>query len=219
MRIPENLDPARAAPLLCAGITAYSAMRHWDVQAGDKIGIAGLGGLGHVAVKFAKAMGAYVVVLTSSRNKVQDAFRLGANDVLVTDQPGSLAAFSNQLDFLIDTISVGHDVSRYLDLLCLDGTYVQIGIPEKPLSIPALGIIERRRNVSGARIGGLTETQQMLEFCSRHNIVADIEMISIEEINNAYARMRTNDARYRFVLDMASLHQNHAGGSVPVSPK
>ena len=217
LQIPSNLDPAGAAPLLCAGITTYSAMRHWDVQPGDKIGVAGLGGLGHIAVKLARAMGAYVVALTSSRGKARDAFRLGANDVFVTGEPGSLATLSNRLDFLIDTISVGHDVSQYLDLLCLDGTYVQVGIPERPLSIPAFGIIERRRNFTGGRIGGLPETQEMLAFCSRHNIVADTEIIPIDRINDAYARMLTNDVKYRFVLDMSSLHESHKHSSTACS--
>ena len=206
LRIPPNLDPAGAAPLLCAGITAYSAIRRWDIQPGDKVGVAGLGGLGHIALKLAKSMGAYVVVLTSSREKARDAFRLGANEAFVTDGSESLSFLSNRLEFLIDTISVSHDGSQYLDLLGLDGTYLQVGLPEKPLSIPARGIVERRRNFTGVRIGGLPETQEMLDFCGRHNITAETEVISIDKINDAYARMITNDVRYRFVLNMSSLH-------------
>jgi uncharacterized zinc-type alcohol dehydrogenase-like protein len=207
LRIPPNLPLAGVAPLLCAGITNYSAMRHWDVQPDDKIGVIGLGGLGHVAVKIARAMGAHVTVLTTSAGKIEDAFRLGANDVVVTTDPAALAPLANKLDLVIDTISTDHDVAMYLDTLGLDGTYVQVGIPEKPLSVPAFSVIARRRNFTGARIGGLPETQEMLDFCAEHNIVADIELISPAEINSAYERMVRNDVKYRFVIDMASLHE------------
>lgn len=205
LRIPTHLPLASVAPLLCAGVTNYSALRHWNVQPGDRVGVLGLGGLGHIAVKIARAMGAHVTVLTSSVSKVQDALALGAADVVVTRDRAALIPLTNTLDLILDTVSADHDIAAYLDLLNLDGTYVQVGIPEKPLSIPAFSVIARRRNFTGARIGGLPETQDMLDFCGKHGIVADIELISIVDVNTAYARMLENDVKYRFVIDMATM--------------
>jgi uncharacterized zinc-type alcohol dehydrogenase-like protein len=203
LKIPDNLPLAETAPLLCAGITTYSALRQWKVKPGDRVGVVGLGGLGHVGVKIAKAMGAHVVVLTSSPHKVTDALKLGADEVIVTSDSAAMKALANSLNVILDTISSDHDVTIYLDLLDLDGACVQIGIPEQPLAVPAFSLIARRRNLTGARIGGLAETQEMLGFCGQHGIVADIELLPLSEINTAYERMLRNDVKYRFVIDMA----------------
>jgi len=205
LRIPENLPLAGVAPLLCAGITNYSALRHWKVGAGDMVGVIGLGGLGHVAVKIARAMGAKVIVFTSSANKVEDALALGASSVVVTRDRSALEAWRNKLNLILDTVAADHDVNPYLDLLDLDGTYVLVGIPENPLSVHPFSVIARRRVFTGARMGGLRETQEMLDFCAQHGITADIELISIADVNTAYERMARNDVKYRFVIDMATL--------------
>lgn len=203
LRIPDNLPVAETAPLLCAGITTYSALRQWKVKPRDRVGIVGLGGLGHVGVKMAKAMGAHVVVLTSSPHKMADALKLGADEAISTSDAASMKALTNSLNVILDTISSDHDVTALLDLLDLDGACVQIGIPETPMAIPAFSLIARRRNLTGARIGGLPETQEMLDFCGKHGIVADIELLPLSEINTAYERMLRNDVKYRFVIDMA----------------
>ncbi len=193
------------APLLCAGITTYSPLRHWKVKAGQKVGIAGLGGLGHMGVKLAHAMGARVVVLTTSPSKEADARRLGADDVLVTRDPDALAKHAESFDFILDTIAADHDVSSYINLLKRDATLVQVGAPEKPLAVAVFSVIWRRRNFAGSLIGGIAETQEMLDFCGKHGITADIELIRMDAIEAAYERMKKSDVKYRFVIDMSTL--------------
>ena len=205
LRIPANLDPAAAAPLLCAGITTYSPMRHWKVSAGQKVGIVGLGGLGHMGVKFARAFGAHVVLFTTSPGKTADAKRLGAHEVVVSKDDAQMAAHADSFDFILDTVSASHDVTAYINLLKRDGNMVLVGAPEKPLAIAAFPLLFKRRSFSGSLIGGLPETQEMLDFCGEHNITSDIEMIRMDQINEAYERMLKSDVKYRFVIDMASL--------------
>jgi len=205
LRMPANLNLAAAAPLLCAGITTYSPMKHWKVSAGQKVGIVGLGGLGHMAVKFAKAFGAHVVLFTTSPGKVADGKRLGAHEVVVSTDEAQMKAQSDSFDFILDAVSATHDINAYLNLLKRDGNLVLVGAPEKPLPIAAFPLIFRRRSFSGSLIGGLPETQEMLDFCGQHNITADIEMIRMDQINTAYERMLKSDVKYRFVIDMASL--------------
>jgi uncharacterized zinc-type alcohol dehydrogenase-like protein len=205
LRIPANLDLAAAAPLLCAGITTYSPMRHWKVGAGQKVGIVGLGGLGHMGVKFAKAFGAHVVLFTTSPGKVADGLRLGAHEVVVSNNADQMAALAGTFDFILDAVAATHDVNAYLNLLKRDGTLVMVGAPEKPLPVAAFPLIMKRRSISGSLIGGLPETQEMLDFCGQHGITSDIEMIKIADINTAYERMLKSDVKYRFVIDMASL--------------
>ena len=205
-KVPENLDVKAVAPLLCAGITTYSPLRHWKVGPGQKVGIVGLGGLGHMGVKFAKALGAHVVMVTTSPEKGKDALRLGADEVLVSRDPEAMKKARGSFDFLLNTIPVGHDINPYLGLLKLDGAMVLVGaltaLEPAPLGVNLIG---GRKTVAGSLIGGMVETQEMLDFCGQHNIVSDIEMIGIGEINEAYERMLKNDVRYRFVIDMASL--------------
>ncbi|WP_438482023.1 NAD(P)-dependent alcohol dehydrogenase [Oleiharenicola lentus] len=205
LRMPANLDLAAAAPLLCAGITTYSPMKHWKVGAGQKVGIVGLGGLGHMGVKFARAFGAHVVLFTTSPNKVEDAKRLGAHEVVVSKDEKQMAAHAGSFDFILDAVSAEHDINAYMNLLKRDGNLVLVGAPEKPLPVAAFPLLFRRRSLSGSLIGGLPETQEMLDFCGQHNITSDVEMIRMDQINEAYERMLKSDVKYRFVIDMASL--------------
>ena len=205
LRIPANLNPAAVAPLLCAGITTYSPLRHWKVGPGQKVGIVGLGGLGHMGVKFAKAFGAHVVLFTTSPGKVADGKRLGAHEVVISKDEAQMAAHAGSFDFILDAVSATHDLNAYFNLLKRDGNLTLVGAPEKPLPVAAFPLIFRRRSFSGSLIGGLPETQEMLDFCGKHNITCDIEMIRMDEINTAYERMLKSDVKYRFVIDMASL--------------
>ena len=205
LRPPANLDPAGAAPLLCAGITTYSPLRRWKVQKGQKVGIVGLGGLGHMGVKLANAFGAHVALFTTSAHKTADAKRLGAHEVVVSKDPAQMEKHVNSFDFILDTVSAEHDINAYLNLLKRDATLVLVGAPEKPLALSASSIILARRQISGSLIGGLAETQEMLDFCGQHGITSDIEIIPIQKINEAYERMLRSDVKYRFVIDMASL--------------
>jgi uncharacterized zinc-type alcohol dehydrogenase-like protein len=205
LRMPSNLNLAAAAPLLCAGITTYSPLRRWKVGPGQKVGIVGLGGLGHMAVKFAKAFGAHVVLFTTSRGKVADAKRLGAHEAVISTDEAAMAAQAGSFDFILDAVSASHDINAYLNLLKHDGQIVLVGAPEKPLPVASFSLIMRRRSLSGSLIGGLPETQEMLDFCGQHGITCDIEMIRMDQINTAYERMLKGDVKYRFVIDMASL--------------
>ncbi len=205
LRMPANLNPAAAAPLLCAGITTYSPLRHWKVGPGQKVGIVGLGGLGHMGVKFARAFGAHVVLFTTSPGKTADALRLGAHEVVVSKDEAQMAAHAGSFDFILDAVSAQHDINAYLNLLKRDGNLVLVGAPEKPLAVAAFPLLFRRRSFSGSLIGGLPETQEMLDFCGQHNITCDIEMIRMDQINEAYERMLKSDVKYRFVIDMTSL--------------
>lgn len=203
--VPAGMDPAATAPLLCAGITTYSPLRHWKVGPGQKVGVYGLGGLGHMALKLARAMGAHVVLFTTSPGKEADARRLGAHDVVVSTDRDAMKAWRNSLDFIIDTVSAPHDINAALALLRRDGTLCQVGLPPAPLPLNVFSLTARRRNLSGSFIGGIAETQEMLEFCARHGIASDIELIPIQRINEAYDRLQKGDVKYRFVIDMASL--------------
>lgn len=205
LRIPAGLDLAGAAPLLCAGITTYSPLRHWKVGPGQKVGVVGLGGLGHMAVKFARAFGAHVVVFTTSPGKRDDALRLGAHEVVVSKNPDEMKKHAGSFDFILDCVSADHDINAYLDQLAPDGNLTLVGAPEKPLPVAAFGLIFGRRSLSGSPIGGLPETQEMLDFCAEHGITADIELIRMDQINAAYERMLKSDVKYRFVIDLASL--------------
>jgi uncharacterized zinc-type alcohol dehydrogenase-like protein len=205
LRIPANLNAAAAAPLLCAGITTYSPLRRWKVGPGQKVGIVGLGGLGHMGVKFARAFGAHVVLFTTSPGKTADALRLGAHEVVLSRDEAQMAAQAGSFDFILDTVSAVLDLNAYLNLLKRDGNLVLVGAPEKPMAVAAFSLIMRRRALSGSLIGGLPETQEMLDFCGQHNITCDIEMIRMDQINEAYERMLKSDVKYRFVIDMASL--------------
>jgi uncharacterized zinc-type alcohol dehydrogenase-like protein len=205
LRVPQNLDLASAAPLLCAGITTYSPLAHWKVGPGKKVGVVGIGGLGHMAVKLAKAMGAHVVVFTTSLSKVEDAKRLGADEVVLSKEQEQMNQYRGKLHFVLDAVSATHDINDYLRLLRVDGTLALVGAPEYPLPVAAFSLIPSRRSFAGSMIGGIAETQEMLDFCGKHNIVSDIEMINIQEINEAYERLLRGDVKYRFVIDMASL--------------
>ena len=205
LRVPSNLDLAGAAPLLCAGITTYSPMRHWGVTQGQKVGIVGLGGLGHMGVKFAHAFGAHVVVFTTSPSKAEDARRLGANEVVVSRNTDEMQAHAGSFDFILDTVAANHDINAYLNLLRHDGTITLVGAPETPLDVSAFSLIMGRRNFSGSLIGGIPETQEMLDFCGEHNITAEVEVIPIQKVNEAYERLLKSDVKYRFSIDMASL--------------
>ena len=205
LKVPESLDLAATAPLLCAGITTYSPLRHWKVSPGMKVGVLGLGGLGHMGVKFSHAFGAKTVVITTSASKVADALRLGADEVILSSDPAQMAAHAGSFDFILDCVSAEHDLNAYLNLLAVDGTLVLVGAPEQPIPVSAFAIIMGRRSFAGSGIGGLKETQEMLEFCAEHNIVSDIEMIKMDQINEAYERLLKSDVKYRFVIDMASL--------------
>jgi uncharacterized zinc-type alcohol dehydrogenase-like protein len=205
LRVSDRLDPAGTAPLLCAGITTYSPLRHWNVRKGQKVGIVGLGGLGHMAVKFASAFGARVVVFTTSPGKAEDAVRLGAHDVVVSKNPAEMQKEQGSFDFILDTVSAVHDVNVYLELLKRDGTLTLVGAPEAPVPVAVFSLLFRRRQLAGSIIGGIRETQEMLDFCAEHGITADVEVIPIQKINEAYERLAKGDVKYRFVVDMASL--------------
>jgi uncharacterized zinc-type alcohol dehydrogenase-like protein len=207
LKVPKHLDLAATAPLLCAGITTYSPLRYNKVSKGQKVGIVGLGGLGHLAVKFANAMGAHVVVFTTSANKVEDALRLGAEEVVNSTKAEEMEKHRNSFDFILDTVSGQHDINAYLLLLRRDGNLTQVGVPSEPLHLQIGSLIYGRRSLSGSLIGGIKETQEMLDFCGTHDITADIELIPIQDINKAYERMLKSDVKYRFVIDMASLKQ------------
>jgi uncharacterized zinc-type alcohol dehydrogenase-like protein len=205
LRVPANLDLAGVAPLLCAGITTYSPMRRWGVTKGKKVGVAGLGGLGHMGVKFARAFGAQVVVFTTSESKKEDALRLGAHEVVVSRNADEMQQHAGSFDFILDTIAAEHDINAYLNLLGRDGNLTLVGAPEKPLAVSAFALLFGRRSLSGSVIGGIAETQEMLDFCSKHNITADVEVIPIQKVNEAYERLLKSDVKYRFSIDMASL--------------
>jgi uncharacterized zinc-type alcohol dehydrogenase-like protein len=205
LRIPPNLDLAGAAPLHCAGITTYSPMRHWNVSKGKKVGVVGLGGLGHMGVKFAHAFGAHTVVFTTSPNKTEDALRLGADEVVISKNAGEMKKHAGSFDFILDCVAASHDINAYINLLARDGNITMVGAPEKPLSVAVFSLIFGRRSLSGSPIGGIPETQEMLDFCGQHNITSDVEVIPIQKINEAYERMVKSDVKYRFSIDMASL--------------
>jgi alcohol dehydrogenase (NADP+) len=205
LRVPKQLDLAATAPLLCAGITTYSPLRHWNVKKGQKIGIVGLGGLGHMGVKFANAFGAHVVLFTTSPKKTADAQRLGAHEVVVSKNEAEMQKHLGTFDFILDTVSAEHNVNAYLDLLKLNGTMTLVGASPTPLPLAVGSLLFRRRQLAGSIIGGLRETQEMLDFCAEHGIVSDIEMIRIQQINEAFERLAKSDVKYRFVIDMSSL--------------
>jgi uncharacterized zinc-type alcohol dehydrogenase-like protein len=205
LRVPSKLNLAGAAPLLCAGITTYSPMCHWGITKGKKVGIVGLGGLGHMGVKFARAFGAHVVVFTTSPGKKEDALRLGGDEVVVSRNADEMKKHAFSFDFILDTISAEHDINAYLNLLGRDGNLTLVGAPAKPLAVAAFGLIMGRRSLSGSAIGGIAETQAMLDFCGKHNITADVEVIPIQKVNEAYERLLKSDVKYRFSIDMASL--------------
>ncbi|MEO7135835.1 MAG: NAD(P)-dependent alcohol dehydrogenase [Vicinamibacterales bacterium] len=205
LRVPASLDLAGAAPLLCAGITTYSPLRHWGITSGKKVGVIGLGGLGHMGVKFARAFGAQVVVFTTSPDKKDDAIRLGADAVVVSRNANEMQAHAGSFDFILDTVSADHDINAYLALLRLDGNITLVGAPPKPLALSAFSLIMGRRSLSGSNIGGIAETQEMLDFCGANNITADVEIIPIQKVNEAYERLLKSDVKYRFSIDMASL--------------
>ena len=205
LHMPANLNLAGAAPLLCAGITTYSPMRHWGVTKGKKVGVVGLGGLGHMGVKFAHALGAHTVVFTTSPGKKDDALQLGADEVVISRNADEMAKHAGSFDFILDAVSAEHDINAYLNLLRRDGNLTLVGAPEKPLPVYSFGLIMGRRSLSGSPIGGIAETQEMLNFCGEHNITADVEVIPIQKIDEAYERLLKSDVKYRFSIDMASL--------------
>jgi uncharacterized zinc-type alcohol dehydrogenase-like protein len=205
LRVASNLNLAGTAPLLCAGITTYSPLRRWGVTNGKKVGVVGLGGLGHMGVKFAHALGAHVVVFTTSSNKKEDARRLGADEVVISRNAGEMQKHVESFDFILDTVSADHDINAYINLLRRDGNLTIVGAPPKPLGVSAFSLIMRRRSFSGSNIGGIAETQEMLDFCGTHNIIADVEVIPIQKVNEAYERLLKSDVKYRFSIDMASL--------------
>jgi alcohol dehydrogenase (NADP+) len=207
LKVPENLNLARTAPLLCAGITTYSPIMQWNIGKGHRVGIVGLGGLGHMAVKIAAARGAEVTVLSTSPNKEQDALELGAHQFAVTKDAATLKHLRNHFDFIIDTVSAPHDYNLYLSMLKRDGTMILLGAPPEPSTVAGFSLIARRKRLAGSMIGGIPETQEMLDFCAEHNIMSDIELINMEEINEAYERMLRSDVKYRFVIDIESLKQ------------
>lgn len=208
LRVPANLDLAATAPLLCAGITTFSPLRHWKVGPGQKVGVVGLGGLGHMAVKFARAFGAHVVLFTTSPGKKDDALALGAHEVVVSKDRDAMRAHRSSFDFILDTVSAPHDINVYLALLRRDGTLCQVGLPPEALPVQVFSLTALRRSFAGSFIGGIAETQEMLDFCGEHNIVSDIELIPIQKINEAYERLEKSDVKYRFVIDMASLKED-----------
>jgi len=205
LRVPSNLTLAGAAPLLCAGITTYSPMRHWAVGKGKKVGVVGLGGLGHMGVKFAHAFGAHTVVFTTSMSKKEDALRLGADEVVLSTDANQMKRHAGSFDFILDAVSARHDINAYLQQLRLDGNLTIVGVPAKPHELNATSLIFGRHSLSGSLIGGIPETQEMLDFCGQHNITADVEVIPIQKINEAYERMLKSDVKYRFSIDLASL--------------
>jgi alcohol dehydrogenase (NADP+) len=205
LKVPANLELAGVAPLLCAGITTFSPLHHWGVTKGQKVGIVGLGGLGHMGVKLAHALGAHVVLFTTSPNKKDDALRLGADEVVISKNAEEMARHAGSFDFILDCVSAEHDINALLGQLRRDGHLCLVGAPEKPLSVAAFGLIFGRRSLSGSPIGGIAETQEMLDFCGKHNITADVEVIPIQKVNEAYERLLKADVKYRFSIDMASL--------------
>jgi len=205
LRVPSNLNLAGVGPLLCAGITTYSPIHRWGDIKGKKVGIVGLGGLGHMGVKFAHTLGAHVVVFTTSLNKKEDALHLGADEVVVSRNADEMKKQAGSFDFILDTISAGHDINAYINLLRRDGNLTLVGAPEKPFAVSAFGLLFGRRSISGSLIGGIRETQEMLDFCGEHNITAGVEVIPIQKVNEAYERMLKSDVKYRFSIDMASL--------------
>jgi alcohol dehydrogenase (NADP+) len=205
LRVPAGMDLAATAPLLCAGITTYSPLRHWKAGPGKKVGIVGLGGLGHMAVKLARAFGAHVVLFTTSPNKVADGQRLGAHEVVVSKDANVMQKHASSFDFVLDAVSAEHGINTYLNLVKLDGTLALVGLPEQPIPVAAFNLVIPRRSFAGSAIGGIAETQEMLDFCAAHKIASDIELIPIQKINEAWSRLLKQDVRYRFVIDMASL--------------
>ncbi len=205
--ISPKLNLAAVAPLLCAGITTWSPLRHWNVGPDTKVGVVGLGGLGHMALKFAHSLGAHVVQFTTSAGKADDARKLGADEVVVTKDANDMAKHAGSLDLIVDCVSAPHDLNAYLDLLRLNGTLCLVGLPEVPLPVGAFSLVKNRRSLSGSMIGGMKETQEMLDYCAEHNIVSDIEMTTVQQLGEAYARVVKADVKYRFVIDMASLNQ------------
>ncbi|HEY0268009.1 MAG TPA: NAD(P)-dependent alcohol dehydrogenase [Methyloradius sp.] len=206
LHVSDKLDLAAVAPLLCAGITTYSPLRHWNVKKGDKVGVVGLGGLGHMAVKFAHAFGAHVVLFTTSAGKAEDAKRLGADEVVISKNPEEMQAHALSFDFILNTVAAPHNLDQYMALLKRDGTMCLVGVPDSPHPSPNIAnLIFKRRSLAGSLIGGIKETQEMLDFCAEHNITSDIEIIPMDGINNAFERMLKSDVRYRFVIDMATI--------------
>jgi len=205
LKVPANLDLAGTAPLLCAGITTFSPLHHWGVTKGKKVGVVGLGGLGHMGVKFAHALGAHVVLFTTSPNKKDDALRLGADEVVVSRDANQMAKHAGSFDFILDCVSADHDINALLGLLGRDGNLTLVGAPEKPMAVSAFNLLFGRRSLSGSPIGGIKETQEMLDFCGKNNITADVEVIPIQKVNEAYDRLLKADVKYRFSIDMASL--------------
>lgn len=205
LHVPNGLDPAGTAPLLCAGITTYSPLRHWKVGKGQKVGIVGLGGLGHMGLKFAHAFGAHTVLFTTSAHKMDDARRLGADEVVISKNPEDMQKHERSFDFILNTVSAQHDVNAYINLLKRDATMTFVGAPPKPVELMVFGLIAGRRSVAGSSIGGIPETQEMLNFCGEHGITSDIELIPMQKINEAYERLLKSDVKYRFVIDMKSL--------------
>jgi uncharacterized zinc-type alcohol dehydrogenase-like protein len=205
LRVPDSSNLAGVAPLLCAGITTYSPMRHWNVRKGQKVGVVGLGGLGHMGLKFAKALGAHIVLFTTSTKKTAEALRLGADEVVVSKDPAQMQKHANSFDFILDTASAEHDLNAYLQLVKLNGTMTLVGAPEKPAPVSAFALLFRRRQLAGSIIGGIRETQEMLNFCAEHGITSDVEVIPAQQINQAFERLSKGDVKYRFVIDMASL--------------
>ncbi len=208
LKIPENLELAAVAPLLCAGITTYSPLRHWKIGKGHKVGVVGLGGLGHMAIKFSHAFGAHTVLFTTSPGKAADARKLGADEVVISKNPEEMQAHLQSFDFILNTVAAPHDLDQYMSLLKRDGTMCLVGVPDSPHPSPSIAnLIFKRRSLAGSLIGGVKETQEMLDFCGEHNITSDIELIPIQEINHAFERMLKSDVKYRFVIDIASLEQ------------
>lgn len=205
LSVPPNLNLAGVAPLLCAGITTYSPIRRWGDIKGKRVGVVGLGGLGHMGVKFAKAFGAHVTVFTTSPGKKEDAFRLGADEVIVSTSPAEMRQHAGSFHFILDTIAADHDINAYIAMLGLEGHITLVGVPEKPHPLAASGLIFGHRSISGSLIGGIRETQEMLDFCGQHNITADVEVIPVQKINEAYERLLKSDVKYRFSIDMATL--------------
>lgn len=205
LKVPGNIDESAAAPLLCAGITTWSPLRHWKIGKGDRVGVVGLGGLGHMGIKFAKALGAHVVMITRSPGKAGDAEELGAHEVLLSTDNEAMQAQANSFDFILNTIPVGHEMDPYISLLKIDATMVLVGAVEPLKPFHGGGVIMGRKRIAGSLIGGIKETQEMLNFCGKHNIVCDIELIRMQEINQAYDRVVNSDVKYRFVIDMSSL--------------
>lgn len=208
LHIPENLEAAKVAPLLCAGITTWSPLRHWNVKKGDKVGVIGLGGLGHMGVKFAHALGAHVVMITRSLGKAEDAKALGADEVLISTDKAAMQQHANSFDFLLNTVPVRHDLNPYIKLMKRDTTMAMVGAIEPVDPLDGGLLISKRKNIAGSMIGGIKETQEMLDFCGAHNIVADVEMINMQDINPAWDRVVKADVKYRFVIDMKSLKES-----------